>query len=65
MNPKLMTEFEEFEGLGNQIVDETTINEANDEDDQTFRPVNAASLTSNDIYYEVSDMFKYFFKRYS
>jgi hypothetical protein len=47
-----MREFEEFEGLGNQVVDETAMVE-NDEDDAAFRPAQASALTSNEIYYEV------------
>ncbi len=52
MNLQLMREFEEFEGLGNQVVDETAMVE-NDEDDAAFRPAQASALTSNEIYYEV------------
>ena len=54
MNLQLMREFEEFEGLGSQIVDDTADTMENEDDDATFRPAQAASLTSNDIYYEVS-----------
>ena len=43
MNPKLMNEFEEFEGLGNQIIDETIITDTNDDDDPSFRPTNATT----------------------
>lgn len=51
MNSKLMREFEEFEGLGSQVIDETIVIE--EEDDGQFQPANASLLTSNDIYYEV------------
>lgn len=54
MNSKLMREFEEFEGLGSQVIDES-IEVVDDEDDGQFQPANASLLTSNDIYYEVSD----------
>ncbi len=52
MNNRLMKEFEEFEGLSGVAIDESFL-EDNMDDDPSFRPVNAASLTSNDIYYEV------------
>jgi hypothetical protein len=56
MNNRLMREFEEFEGLGGVAVDETHL-EDNFDDDPSFRPVNAASLIANDIYYEVSNLY--------
>lgn len=46
-----MREFEEFEGLGSQVIDETIVIE--EEDDGQFQPANASLLTSNDIYYEL------------
>jgi hypothetical protein len=52
MNVKLMREFEEFEGLSNQVVDDNAVIE-NEDDDNAFRPAQASQLTSNDIYYEV------------
>lgn len=53
MNLQLMREFEEFEGLGAQVVDDATITMENEDDDPSFRPAQASLLTSNDIYYEV------------
>lgn len=53
MNLQLMREFEEFEGLGNQVLDDATIAQENEDDDPSFRPAQASALTSNDIYYEV------------
>ena len=53
MNQKLMREFEEFEGLGNQVVDESIVVDVSEEDDPSFRPTQAAALGSNEIYYEV------------
>lgn len=53
MNLQLMREFEEFEGLGNQVVDDNAIAQENEDDDPSFRPAQASALTSNDIYYEV------------
>jgi hypothetical protein len=52
MNNRLMREFEEFEGLGNQIIDETVVIEDNVEDD-TLKPPNASQLPNSDLYYEV------------
>lgn len=53
MNNRLMREFEEFEGLSGVPIDDTIIED--DDDDPSFRPANASLLTSNDIYYEVND----------
>ena len=53
MNNSLIKEFEAFEGLGAQVVDES-IFEGKDEDDSSFQPANAATLNTSDIYYEVS-----------
>lgn len=47
-----MKEFEEFEGLSGVPIEESSFVE-NEDDDPSFRPVNAATLTSNDIYYEL------------
>lgn len=57
MNNRLMREFEEFEGLSGVPIDDTIIED--DDDDPSFRPANASLLTSNDIYYEVN-YFKHF-----
>ncbi len=52
MNNKLMREFEEFEGLGNQVIDENIIIE-DKEEDENFKPTNASLLANSDLYYEV------------
>ena len=52
MNNRLMREFEEFEGLVGQPIEENIVIEDKDDDDN-FRPASAAALTSNDLYYEV------------
>lgn len=52
MNNSLIKEFEAFEGLGAQVVDES-IFEGKDEDDSSFQPANAATLNTSDIYYEL------------
>ena len=46
-----MKDFEELEGIADQMNEEIVI--ADDEDDGTFRPTNAATLPSQDLYYEV------------
>jgi hypothetical protein len=58
MNSRLMREFEEFEGLSGLAVEELVM-EDRDDDDPNFRPAQASTLTSNDIYYEV--LFCHFF----
>jgi hypothetical protein len=55
MDYKLMREFEELEGLSDQVDDadiDTTTDE-NEEDDPSFRPTLATNLNNADIYYEV------------
>jgi hypothetical protein len=52
MNSRLMREFEEFEGLSGLAVDDTVMDDK-DDDDPSFRPAQASLLTSNEIYYEV------------
>ncbi len=47
-----MKEFEELEGLTDQANEEVVIEE-NDEDDASFRPANASSLSTSDVQYEV------------
>ena len=52
-----MREFEELEGLSDQVdddTDNTTADEEDDDDDPSFRPTMAANLNNADIYYEVS-----------
>lgn len=51
-----MKEFEEFEGLSSVAIDESALEENND-DDPSFRPADASALTSSDMYYEVSSFF--------
>ncbi|KAJ1436127.1 leucine rich repeat protein [Ochromonadaceae sp. CCMP2298] len=53
MNLRLMREFEEFEGLGSDVMDDAIVVHENEDDDSSFRPAQAAVLTSNDIYYEL------------
>jgi hypothetical protein len=55
MDYKLMREFEELEGLSDQVDDDTdSTSVADDEDDDpSFRPTLAANLNNADIYYEV------------
>ena len=53
MNLQLMREFEEFEGLGREFMDDAANTQDDDEDDPSFRPAQASALTSNEIYYEV------------
>ena len=50
-----MREFEELEGLSDQVDDDTdSTSVADDEDDDpSFRPTLAANLNNADIYYEV------------
>lgn len=50
---KLMSDWEEMEGLSNQAVDEAALVEDKEEDDASFRPAIASNLSSADIYYEV------------
>lgn len=54
MDYKLMREFEELEGLSDQV-DEDIVDTIADEeeDDPSFRPTLAANLNNADIYYEV------------
>lgn len=50
-----MREFEELEGLSDQVDDgdTTTADDDDDDDDPSFRPTLAANLNNADIYYEV------------
>jgi hypothetical protein len=52
MNQILMHEFEELEGLTDEIEDLSLFEDANDNSDD-FKPVQASSLMSADIYYEM------------
>jgi hypothetical protein len=50
----LMKDFLEFEGLTDQAVESRSVDDNDDEEmDPSFRPGNAAQLSSADIYYEV------------
>lgn len=53
MDSKLMCEFEEFEGLGTQNIEDIAVPDENEDDDPTFRPTQASTLASNDLYYEL------------
>ena len=53
MDYKLMREFEELEGLSDQVEEDTDSIVEEDEDDPSFRPTLAANLNNADIYYEV------------
>ena len=52
MDIKLMRDFEELEGLGDQLDDDLGHGEE-EEDDSTFRPQMASNLNNSEIYYEV------------
>ena len=52
MNHNLIKEFESFEGLGTQVVDDAELENMED-DDYTFQPAQASQLSSGDIYYEL------------
>ena len=52
MDIKLMRDFEELEGLGDQIDDEFN-HKDDDEDESSFRPQMASNLNNSEIYYEV------------
>lgn len=52
MNNRLLKEFEEFEGLGNQVFDENMIVDDKEEDDN-LRPVDASTLSSTELADEV------------
>ena len=47
-----MRDFEELEGLGDQIDDEFN-HKDDDEDESSFRPQMASNLNNSEIYYEV------------
>ena len=47
-----MRDFEELEGLGDQIDDDMT-HEGDEEDDSSFRPQMASNLNNSEIYNEV------------
>lgn len=54
MDYKLMREFEELEGLSDQIDDGDAADlEDNEDDDPSFRPTVAANLNTADIFYEL------------
>lgn len=52
MDPKLMSDFEELEGMADQSKDDDHIDD-NDDDEANFRPQQASVLTSAEIYMEV------------
>jgi hypothetical protein len=53
MDPKLMSDFEELEGLADNNKEEELVNDE-DEDEANFKPTSATALSSADIYHEVS-----------
>lgn len=55
MDYKLMRDFEELEGLSDQVDEDADASSTadEDEDDPSFRPTMAANLNNADIYYEV------------
>lgn len=57
-----MKEFEELEGLGNQVIDEVQNLTEDKDDDDSFKPANASQLSSNDVFYEVIDNYWYHLK---
>jgi hypothetical protein len=58
MDAKLLKEFEEMEGLSNENLGGADVldvmDDKMDDDDPTFRPIQAHVLSAADIYYEVS-----------
>jgi hypothetical protein len=48
-----MKEFEELEGLTDQNNNEEVVLDDVEEDDPSFRPTVASTLTNADVYYEV------------
>jgi hypothetical protein len=52
MDPKLMSDFEELEGLIDQGKEDETVDN-DDDDDANFRPQQASVLSSAEIYMEV------------
>lgn len=48
-----MREFEELEGLSDQVDDDVEEGEDGDDDDPSFRPTLAANLNNADVYYEM------------
>lgn len=53
MDYKLMRDFEELEGLSDQVEDDADSAVDDDDDDPSFRPTLATNLNNADIYYEV------------
>jgi hypothetical protein len=50
---KLMSDWEEMEGLSSQAIDDNQLVDDKEEDDPSFRPALASNLNSSDIFYEV------------
>lgn len=50
---KLMSDWEEMEGLANQTIDDSMLADDKEEDDPSFRPALASNLNSSDIFYEM------------
>lgn len=53
MDTKLMTDFEELEGMVDQKEDHDSLVDDNDDDDANFKPQQASTLPSADIYFEM------------
>jgi hypothetical protein len=56
MDAKLLKEFEEMEGLSKETLidpDMAPMDDSQPEDETSFKPTAANTLTSSDIYYEV------------
>lgn len=49
---KLMSDWEEMEGLANQAIDDSLL-EIDDDNDDTLKPINAASMSTADLYIEM------------
>lgn len=49
---KLMSDWEEMEGLANQAIDDSLL-VVDDDNDETLKPINAASMSSADLYIEM------------
>lgn len=56
MDAKLLKEFEEMEGLSKETLidpDMAIVDDGKEEDESSFKPTAANTLSSSDIYYEV------------
>ena len=53
-----MTDFEELEGMVDQKEDHDSLVDDNDDDDANFKPQQASTLPSADIYFEVFHIYE-------